>query len=99
MKTPEAFEKAAVCKYLDSLSLCWYMKPATFGFGKSGVPDIIVCLGGRFVGLEIKREGKPPTAIQMRRMAEIRVAGGLAFWGTAEKVLKELNECFQNFQT
>ena len=36
-----------------------------------------------------------PTPIQERRMAEIRAAGGLAFWGTAEKVLKEFNEYFQ----
>lgn len=92
MKTPEGYEKDDICAYLDKLALCWYMKPATFGYGKSGVPDIIVCLGGRFVGIEVKRPGKVPTPIQVRRMDEIRAAGGLAFWGTAEKVLAELKQ-------
>ncbi len=89
MKTPEAYEKAEICKYLDSIG-AWYCKPATYGFGKSGVPDIIACLHGEFFAIEVKREGKAPTTLQKRRMDEIRDAGGVAFWGTAEKVIVEL---------
>lgn len=95
MKTPEGYEKAAIRKYLDSLSMCWYMSPATYGFGASGAPDILVCLGGRFVGIEVKREGKKPTTIQTRRMEQIVEAGGVAFWGTAEKVLADMKAHFQ----
>ena len=86
MKTPESFEKAEICKYLDSIG-AWYFKPMMTGFGKAGVPDIIVCLNGRFIGIEVKREGKEPTTIQDRRMQEIRLAGGQAIWGTAQKVI------------
>lgn len=89
MKTPESYEKAEICKYLDSIG-AWYFKPTMTGFGKAGVPDIIACIGGEFISIEVKREGKEPTAIQERRMKEIRLAGGQVFWGTAQKVIPEM---------
>ena len=88
MKTPEAYEKAEICKYLDSIG-AWYFKPMMAGFGKAGVPDIIVCWHGLFIGIEVKREGKEPTPLQERRMKEIRTMGGITIWGTAKKVLGE----------
>lgn len=94
MKTPESFEKAEICKYLDSIG-AWYFKPMMNGFGKAGVPDIIACWRGYFFGIEVKREGKKPTALQERRMAEINEANGVALWGTAEKVIKELDMYFE----
>ncbi len=89
MKTPESFEKAEICKYLDSIG-AWYFKPMMTGFGKSGVPDIIVCLNGKFISIEVKREGKEPTPLQNKRMEEIKRAGGGALWGTAERVVGAL---------
>lgn len=91
MKTPEGYEKAEICKYLDSIG-AWYFKPYMAGFGKAGVPDIVACLNGRLIGIEVKRENKIPTVIQEKRMQEIRDAGGLAFWGTATKVIGQLEE-------
>jgi Holliday junction resolvase len=91
MKTPEGYEKDDICKWLYA-SGYWFFKPAMNGFGKSGVPDIVACIEGKFVTVEVKREGKEPTPIQERRMAEIRKAGGAAFWGTAAKVIFELEE-------
>ena len=89
MKTPEAKEKAEIDKYLKSIG-AWYCSPTTFGFGPSGAPDRVVCLNGVCIGIEVKREGKNPTPIQVRRMQQIREAGGIAIWGTAKKVLSEL---------
>lgn len=91
MKTPEGYEKDDICKYLDSIG-AWYFKPMMSGFGKSGVPDIIVCLNGKFFSIEVKREGKNPTPVQTRRMEEIIKAGGIALWGTAEKVIGEFSK-------
>lgn len=93
MKTPEAYEKDEICKYLDSIG-AWYCKPATYGFGKSGAPDIIACIGGRFWGIEVKREGKITTKLQDRRIAEITKSGGRTAWGTAEMVLARLRPRF-----
>lgn len=89
MKTPESFEKDDIKKYLKSIG-AWFFCPYMAGFGKSGVPDIIVCLNGQFWGIEVKREGKKPTLLQTERMNEIRKHGGMCLWGTAEKVIGEL---------
>lgn len=91
MMSPEGHEKKAIKKYLDSIGV-WHFSPYMAGFGKAGVPDLIVCCNGTFVGIEIKREGKSPTPIQTRILEEISKAGGLALWGTAEKVIKEFED-------
>ena len=91
MKTPESYEKDEICKYLDSL-YCWYYKPFMAGYGKSGVPDIVACINGKFVSIEVKREGKEPTALQWQRMAEIDLAGGVPVWGTAARVIPILKK-------
>ena len=86
MKTPEGFEKDDIKKYLKSIN-AWHFSPYMAGFGKSGVPDIICCIRGMFFGIEVKREGKAPTPIQLLRMAELEAAGGFAVAGTAEVVI------------
>lgn len=44
-----------------------------------GCPDLIVCLSGRFVAVEVKRPGEKPTDKQTAALDAIRRAGGLAF--------------------
>lgn len=89
MKTPESYEKDAIKKYLTQIE-AWFFLPFASGYGKSGVPDIVGCIDGCFVGIEVKREGKQPTKLQEERMKQIHMAGGRAFWGTAEKVIPEI---------
>lgn len=45
---------------------------------RAGYPDILCCVNGRFVSLEAKQEGGRVSPLQLRRIAEIREAGGLA---------------------
>ena len=78
MATPEGKVKAKVKKVLDQLN-CYYFFPATGGFGKSGVPDIIGCLEGRFFGIECKANGGKPTALQLKQLEKIEWNGGLAY--------------------
>lgn len=89
MKTPEGYEKDDICKYLDRVGV-WFFRPFAVGYGKSGVPDIICCARGAFLAIEVKREGKEPTPRQKFRIAEIRRAGGVTAWGTAAKVIPEI---------
>lgn len=89
MKTPESYEKAEIDKFLKEIG-AYIVKPATYGYGASGTPDRVCCIHGRFWGLEIKREGKGPTKLQELRMKEIVNAGGQAAWGTASKVIPEI---------
>ena len=45
----------------------------------SGNPDIICCLNGKFVAIEVKQLGKRPTQLQQLKLARIRECGGTAF--------------------
>jgi len=50
------------------------------GFGKSGVPDFLVCANGRFVAIETKAPGKRnnTTAMQKLQITAINASGGIA---------------------
>lgn len=94
MKTPEWHEKQAIKEFLDKLGpeRCWYFMPLMAGYGKSGVPDIMGSLCGACFGVEVKRPGCEPTALQARRMREIARTNGLAVAGTAEIVIQALTD-------
>lgn len=89
MMTPEGYEKKDIDRYLTGIH-AFNVKPKMAGYGASGVPDRVVCIAGVFWGIEVKRDGKMPTALQTTRMNEIRAAGGMATWGTAFKVVSEI---------
>lgn len=91
MRTPEGWEKVDIDKYLESID-AYIIKPATFGFGGSGAADRVCCIGGTFWSIEVKREGKKPTAIQMCRIREVRAAGGQATWGVAKRVIAKIEK-------
>ena len=46
-------------------------------FTIKGLPDIMGCIRGRFVGIEVKSETGKPSDIQLERLEEIRHAGGI----------------------
>lgn len=75
--TPEGKIKAKVVKILRDEGV-YYFFPATHGYGRSGVPDIICCVAGKFVAIECKAGGNKPTALQVREIETIRQAGGVA---------------------
>ena len=75
--TPEAKVKKAVRQVLDSLG-AYYVMPVTSGYGNSGAPDFLICLQGRFVGIECKAGKNKPTALQELNLKKIRDAGGVA---------------------
>jgi Holliday junction resolvase len=52
--------------------------PATGGFGRSGIPDIVCCYKGKFIGIECKAHGNKPTALQQSNLEEIVNNGGIA---------------------
>ena len=73
--TPESKVKKQVVEILKREGV-YYFYPVTGGFGRSGVPDIVCCLNGRFFGIECKAGTNKPTALQEAEMARIRLAGG-----------------------
>lgn len=57
----------------------WILKTHGSAMQAKGVPDLLVCLGGRFLAIETKRaSGMAASAIQERTIHEIREAGGIA---------------------
>ena len=75
--TPEAKVKAKCRKVLDESGV-YYFFPATHGYGRSGVPDIICCHAGAFLAIECKAGKGTTTALQERELRRIREAGGIA---------------------
>lgn len=76
--TPEAKVKKRVKQVLAELG-AYHAMPVGTGFGNAGVPDFLVCLRGRFFGIECKAGGNKPTALQLKHISDIRAAGGVAF--------------------
>ena len=75
--TPEKKVKDKVTKTLREEGV-YYFLPATHGFGRSGVPDIVCCVGGMFLGIECKAGKNTATALQELNIKAIREAGGKA---------------------
>lgn len=75
--TPEKKVKDKVKKFLDSLG-AYHFSPMTGGFGRSGVPDIIVCLKSRFIAIECKANGGKTTMLQEKNINAIRLNKGIA---------------------
>ena len=70
---------AAIKKYLASLGGdVFFWKEHGGPYGTSGVPDIICCYKGRFLGLEAKLPGRKLTSLQERAIEKINRAGGIA---------------------
>ena len=78
MATPERKIKDKVSMTLARLG-AYYTFPMTGGYGSSGVPDILCCYRGVFIGLECKANGNKPTRLQESHIKEINMNGGIAF--------------------
>ena len=46
-------------------------------FTKDGIPDILACVGGQFVGIELKAPNGRPTQLQMYNLKRIDQNGGM----------------------
>jgi hypothetical protein len=74
--TPEGKVKKVVVQQLKNVG-AYYFFPATGGYGKSGVPDIVCCYRGLFFGLECKAGKNTTTPLQEKNLVEITAAGGV----------------------
>lgn len=83
--TPEKKVKDKVVKILKEFGV-YYFFPATYGFGRSGVPDIVCCLEGNFFAIECKAGKNKPTALQEREIEAIRKTKGVALVVNEENI-------------
>ncbi len=57
----------------------WFIKYwGGAAFTKSGVPDILACVNGRFLGIELKASNGKASELQLHTLKQIDNAGGFA---------------------
>lgn len=76
-QTPEGKVKKSVRQVLDGLG-AYYVMPVTGGFGRQGAPDFLVCLEGKFFGIETKAGKGKLTLLQEMNLKKIIDCGGVA---------------------
>jgi Holliday junction resolvase len=95
--TPEKKVKDKVVGILKEEEV-YYFFPATHGFGRSGVPDIVCCVNGHFLAIEVKAGTNKPTALQVREIEAIRRSNGVAVvandenWDMVRGLVRKLKE-------
>lgn len=57
---------------------CWYVKYFANRMTKSGVPDILACVNGYFLAIEVKADKGKPSELQLWNREKIREAGGIS---------------------
>lgn len=63
-------------RYLDSKGV-WYVKYFSNGFTRRGVPDLLCCVKGIFLAIEVKAEGGKVSEFQVRELERIELSGGV----------------------
>ena len=80
----EALEMAAEKEFENKVKAflkeqgCWYVKYwGGGGYTRAGVPDLLICCNGHFIGLELKAPTGRPSELQKVELRRIKEAGGL----------------------
>jgi Holliday junction resolvase len=73
----EKWVKQQVVKMLKARNV-YYFFPIAGAYTSIGVPDIVACIKGRFVGIECKAGTNRPTELQLRNLEAIRDNEGVA---------------------
>lgn len=72
----KAFENK-IKAYLKSIG-AYFIKTHGDRFSRVGTPDILACVNGHFVAVEVKAENGRPSELQLHHIEEIKRAGGYA---------------------
>jgi hypothetical protein len=90
-QTPEAKVKTRIKRWLTKHKI-YHFSPIGSAFGTHGVPDIICCVNGLFVGIEVKAPGKLRTLTenQKRHLEAIKASGGMAFVADDVEVVENM---------
>lgn len=80
-----------IIKYLNRIG-AYSIK--TISTNRSGCPDLICCLNGKFIGLEVKNEDGVTSALQDHHLELIRKSGGVS---AAVRSVDEVKQLLKNF--
>lgn len=97
MASEKTFENR-VKKFLKD-SGCYFIKYWGGGeFTKAGVPDILCCCNGYFIGIEVKAPNGKPSPLQIHNLKKIDESGGYGVllypkdFETFKMLIQKLNE-------
>lgn len=77
-----------ITDYLDSLG-AYYLKVHGSAYQPAGTPDLLCCVNGMFVGIEVKKpKGGIVSELQKFKIKEIQNSGGIAFVANSLEVVK-----------
>ena len=76
MGTEKIYENK-IKSYLKSIG-AYFIKTHGDRFSKVGTPDILACVNGKFVAVEVKGEKGKPSELQLYHIEQIQKAGGYA---------------------
>ena len=83
---------AAVKAFLDQVG-AYYIRLVGGPMLRHGLPDLIICAGGRFIALELKSTGRKPTRKQLEELNAVNSAGGVGLWAdSTAKALSALKD-------
>ena len=74
MRSEQQIQKEIIT-YLKSIGAYTFK---TISSNRGGIPDVIACIDGKFIALEIKRPGREATPLQKLEIQKIINAGGVA---------------------
>lgn len=86
VKAPESKLQEKIRKALkEEFPTSFFYKTHGGPMQKRGIPDIMGCIDGKFVAIEVKVPGKENTLSELQKEAleQISNAGGLAFMSTS----------------
>ncbi|MEI6132418.1 MAG: VRR-NUC domain-containing protein [Bacillota bacterium] len=83
---------SAILKYLKTVPDCFAWKTHGGLYGTAGIPDIIACIGGRFVAFEVKTKLGKLTKLQEITIQRINEAKGKAYKVTSVSEVKKILE-------
>ena len=71
---------------------CYCVKYHGNKFSTSGTPDVLACVNGHFLAIEVKADTGKPSELQLVKIADIRKAGGFGYvaYPTGWKKLKDI---------
>lgn len=75
--------------YLKSIG-AYYFKHHGNQFSQVGVPDIIACYKGRFLGIEVKNETNTTSPLQNVNLKMINEAGGIGIVARSVEDVKKV---------
>lgn len=76
MAAEKSFENK-IKKFLEE-NACWFVKFFANAYTKVGVPDILACVNGYFVGIEVKAPHGKPSELQKYNVKKLNTCHGMA---------------------